>query len=733
MTSNNDPEGDDPLKVGEEVPEELQEEPLHPDQRTDKPRRFVTVRLPPRKGGPQPSRIDALVRHVRSFDRQPEDEPAYIAGVGPIDPTILEDQSPRRKVLSTPSSVHPKGYTTRFAQIDPDPEEVLALPSREDPSDAEMKLGTSGLIELTNQGGYLLPEDVPDPDSMEPPKRGLEEITYSKGTQPTLGQTQIQLDPWSEDRGGFVEEGPDSREDIEEPTDYSIEQPTVGVIGVDGGVVERDPEYVDIVTRDNGEGLYSSGSKVIPENLPPKDDPDEREPNTNERVNGLFKGMDPLDGNIEQHMDEQESLDNKTRRRGCLVGALLAIGVFTGAVLWQECNYQKSDSPGFVRTQTLQEGSNDKGTILPIPKVSSGKVEKQTSAEDTIGDKSPTNQLIWLDQTEDGSTFLRANISDPRFQTAGIGVGNLISAIWENPKLSQLNSDEAAELIVTSNMKGASYSDPRFLQLEECIAQQETRREIGNPNVGALRDPSMFGSTNILFYNPTLGESSHFSCELSGSFTGSLEARTSDAKEPTGRTTPTHFEEQRVRKARADFDSDCFESDLNQGQNSEYQGLQKLLRNEEGNLAQYDSIGIDTIAATYKLINAVNSGEVKLTESEKKELAIDAYNALSDQSSGYFISVADIKKSLGVNCDLRSEAIARYGIGRREQIIERRNQLENEVADSYQAHLATTDGNPERFEIWTETLKYRGVSDRMITRTLAEVPNPSYLEKLTQT
>lgn len=341
---------------------------------------------------------------------------------------------------------------------------------------------------------------------------------------------------------------------------------------------------------------------------------------------------------------------------------------------------------------------------------------------DAASSEEPTqnNQIIWIDQSDDGSSYLRANITEPRFQATGVGVGNLVSALWANPELNSLSSDEAVNLVVSSNMKGARYSDARFRQLEDCITQQESLREIGNPDLAALKDASSFQTSNVLYFNQTPGNPAQFSCELSDSFVEVLEERDASSKGPV------YLEDLGNRVVETDLESGAIE--LEQSLNSDYQSLQKILREDSGKLARYDLIGSDTVTATYDLVKSVAAGEVELSETERKDLAIDAYNVLSDQKSEYFVSVAEIKENLGVSYNLREEAVALCGIGRKEQIQERKNQLESAVAANYQNHLANSSGLPEEFNDWCRDMRSQGARNETITNVLSDVPEAESLD-----
>ncbi len=343
-------------------------------------------------------------------------------------------------------------------------------------------------------------------------------------------------------------------------------------------------------------------------------------------------------------------------------------------------------------------------------------VDDQTSDLNIVN-----NDVLWIDYTDEG-VFLRANISDPRYQANGVGVGNLVAALYSTPNLNLLTDTQVIDLVVNSDLKGKKYSSPEVNTLVSFLEQQELKGEVLNANARIFTDPTTYQTKNILVFH------SDASFLLDDELLTKLGL--DYPKKSVGSATPSI--EQIIEPSGSQFESQetgMLDSIDSQIPTSAYASLQIDLRlDDSGTLIHYANASVDSIAATYNLVKSVAAGEMIISESEKKQLAIDAYNLLGDRNSQYFLAISDIKDCLGVNMDLRKEAVAYSGVGRREQIHERATGFESIVASSYQHHLENSNGNPDNFDRWIQTMRNAGADPTTITDVLTSVIEPKYLK-----
>ena len=157
---------------------------------------------------------------------------------------------------------------------------------------------------------------------------------------------------------------------------------------------------------------------------------------------------------------------------------------------------------------------------------------------------------------------------------------------------------------------------------------------------------------------------------------------------------------------------------------SAYTALQANLRTDTGALKHYASIDSNFKQDTYNLVKQVAAGQIQLSKDQTEQLAIDAYNCLGDKKSATYLTIANIKQDLGFKKDLRKRTLDLGGMGRREQITERKNSLLNKVAENYTVHLANSDGTLASFNAWEDTMLGLGVSYGDLQSIVTEAPIP---------
>ncbi len=307
-------------------------------------------------------------------------------------------------------------------------------------------------------------------------------------------------------------------------------------------------------------------------------------------------------------------------------------------------------------------------------------LQKQAAAtsedQEKVLPESPqeNNDILWID----GDNTLHANITAPELEQHGVGVANLISAAYANPNLSTLDNDQVVDLIVSSDMGGELFDSPQYRQLELCVLQQVAKgdqSQIGNPDSDRLTDALLYTTHNVLFAEEIKGDPSQVQCTLTGEFLESAQSNFDGASSINETLDTLDLD------ATGSIDNmfDGYETTL-----SDYVRLEKITRNTDGTLIDYASATVDQIAETYALVKKVASKEVELSVNEIKRLGNDAYNLLGEQGSENFISVAQLRKDLGLKGDYRKNAINAGGKGRREQNKERSQvSVETAVAENY--------------------------------------------------
>ena len=370
------------------------------------------------------------------------------------------------------------------------------------------------------------------------------------------------------------------------------------------------------------------------------------------------------------------------------------------------------------------------------------KIEDQTSQDSRF--QSHNQDLLWVDQVDD-TYVLRGNITATEFQANGVGVGNLIAALYAHPNIQLMDRESAKDAIIDSNLKGVEFKDARFKQLQSCLEEQVVRNEVKNADPSRTTNVWTYQTNNLLLFNPTAGTdqspsiTSQVSCELDAYFVEELISKGGASLD----TVPTNLhpafdqEDMFLAPTRTSIallvssestDKFAIDTDLSNtvsesfAVGSEYSVLKKSLRTADNSLINSASISINEQQATYDLFQQVSIGEVQLSNEETKQLAIDVYNVLGDQKSEYFVTVKDINSQLGVKENLRAEATALNGFGRREQNVKRKDAFRTELANMYQTHLQESNGTTDSFSLWKKQMRTNGASRYDLNMIINETP-----------